>query len=136
MKFTAGLLLLIAVFAPLALHAQSDDPAGANGSESSIQQELRDTLKQAFDQRLAEFKSGRSNAIDAIRLNTQLYEAQISTVSAEERLASTRQYVNRAKQIEQIANDSLKNGTGTSTDALEAKAARLEAMLELPEFQN
>jgi len=136
MKSIAASLVLMAVLVPFALHAQSNEPVGANGSESSIQQELRETLRQVFDQRLAEFKSGRSNPIGAMRLNTQLYESQISTVNADQRLATAGQYVTRAKQIEQIANDNLKNGTGTSTDALEAKAARLKAMLELPKFQN
>lgn len=136
MKIVAASLVLMAALAPFALHAKSDEPAAENGSESPIHQELLETLRKAFDSRLAEFKTGRVGPIGMIRLNTQLYEAQsMSTVGGDQRFAAAGQYMDRAKQIEKIANDNLNSGRGTIQDALEAKASRLKAMLELSEFQ-
>lgn len=121
-----------------ALQAQSDEPASQETTLTfdapRIEQELVNTLAKAFDQAVGMYKADqKAEPNAAIRLNDKLYEAQLQ--AAEENRLIAESYVNRAKQVEDIANHKLENGLGTSTAWLEAKASRLKATRELAKWQ-
>lgn len=127
------IFVLTAIACVFASDVQSDEPIKTNDRPtfltSPIGQELLDTLELAFTRRLEEYKAGRSGPEHAIRLNRNLYEEQISAAAPNSRRLVAENYVERATLIEEIAKLSLDNGTGLSQQLLEAKAARLSAML-------
>lgn len=129
-RFTVALLLVCSL-APLALYAKTDNKPPKNEVIPSLEEQLRDTLRLAFNGRFADFKSGRSSLVNLIRINRELYEAEIACAEAAERLAIHKAYVDRAMEFERFAELGEKAGVGTRTDVLEAKAARLTAMIEI-----
>ena len=140
MKTKVAPIALIAIAGLLAIQAVPETPAAAQQEQrsetSAIEQELLDTLTQAFDERLAEYEAGRAAPTNAIRLNKELYDAQIAEVDAEGKTTVAEERVERAKQIEEIAARQVDEGTGTSTTLLETKASRLKAVLELQRVKN
>ncbi len=133
MKTKVAILVLTTIACVFASNVQSEEPIKTNDRPafltSSVRQELLDTLELAFTQRFEEYKAGRSGPEHAIRLNKNLYDEQISAADSKSRLLVAEKYVERATLIEEIAKRSFDNGTGLSQQLLEAKAARLSAML-------
>ena len=140
MKTKVASIALFAIAGLLAIQAVSERPVAAQQQQrseaSAIEQELLDTLTQAFDERLAEYEADRASPHNAIRLNKEVYDTQTEQVSADGKIAVAEEYVERAKQIEEIAARQLDEGRGTSTALLEAKASRLKAVLELQRVKN
>jgi outer membrane protein TolC len=140
MKTRFAVVAMIAVASLYMLQAQSDEHATQETkptfNAAPIKQDLLDTLAQAFKGRFAEYNDGQVSPDNVIRLNNDLFDAQVSSVNAAGRHAVARDYVARAQQIEEIAAKKLDTGTGLSTELLEAKASRLKAQLELEKLQN
>lgn len=141
MKFacaTAGILLIIVA---MAFDAQSDELPDRQTQMrrqyvSQLGRALVETLSSNYEERLTEFRGGRSKPGRLVEINRELYDAQLR--DAELNVADRRMrgqiaenFVSRAKTIESITKSNLDNGTGTSMDLLDAKGSRLQAEIEL-----
>lgn len=139
MKMTLALAAIVAVTAFYALQVQSVEPrpqaTEAVINVPQLRQELLATLTEAYDQRFQEYNGGRSDPAGVIRLSAKLYDAEIESVEADERIQVAERHVSRVKQIEELAAHFLKSGTTMRGQLLETKAARLSAQLELARWQ-
>lgn len=130
-KFT--IFVSTAIGCVFAFNLQSEEPIKPNDRPtfvtSPIGQELLDTLELAFSQRLDGYKEGRSGPEHAIRLNKNLFDEQVAAAHLNSRQLVAENYLARATLIEEVAKRNFANGTGLSQQLLEAKAARLMAML-------
>ncbi|MEM9587977.1 MAG: TolC family protein [Planctomycetota bacterium] len=129
---TFAVLLLATTYA---FHAGSDEPNGekelVTHNTSELGEQLIRTLSESLRQRLAEYRLGRTTPAKVIAVNRELYEAQLVAAAADQRSDVAASYLERAKEVESIAERRVSNGTGTSMDVLDAKASRLRATIEL-----
>lgn len=135
MKRFVVALLWVAALTPLALYAQAAKNAPVNQPIPSLEEQVRDTLRQAYEGRLAEFRSGRTTIASALRVNHELYEAEMALAGAAQRLAIAKAWFDRSSELERMAELNEKAGVGTRVDVLDAKAMRLKAMIEIEKLQ-
>ena len=86
----------------------------------------RDAAIQEYEARIVEFKAGRSPANVALQANRRLLEASLATDSPNAAI----QYDRRTSEIETFAQKNLELGTGTRQEVVQAKFARLDAILK------
>lgn len=138
MKTSLAVTVLLVAVCLCTLQAQTDEPERGESRQtadtSQVEQELIDTLAEAFDQALNRYATDPHAEPDAaIRINEKLYDAQLQ--STDEKREAIESYLSRSKRVEAIATDKLQEGWGTSTAMLEAKASRLTAMRDLANCQ-
>ena len=92
----------------------------------------RDALAEALQARIAVYKSGRITADRAIEINDQILSAELELADTDgAKMKAYTTHLRMARDIERVAIAQLNNGTGTSYHALEAKAQRLLAEINL-----
>ena len=132
---TTAIACVLMLASTLAYTAQSDEPDVSTSTlsynTSEIGKQLLDILALSYEQRMVEYRDGRSTPGRLIELNRELFDEQISAVNSGQRKLVAERFLARAQAIEDVANSRLANGVGVSMDVLDAKAARLRATIEL-----
>ncbi len=99
---------------------------------TALMTERRDLLREREQLALAQYRQGLCNMEALYRASRDAIQADLDLARTHtERLAQLQQWVDKTQEIEKIVEQSNKVGTALKTDVLEARAAHLEAEIEL-----
>ena len=134
-KYVIAITVAAILIGPIAFdgHTQelTENAAPVQPTVSEITAELAETLQAAYESSLLEYRQGRAPIGRTLRLSQDWFDVQRSADDETAQLKAIEAYRERGLICEDLALKSLGNGTGTSIDFLEAKAARLTAELDL-----
>lgn len=106
--------------------------ASKNLAVKALQIERRNVLKDRLDAVRKEFKGGRGNIVFVVDAEKDFLNAELDVVSNKEARIQIRQkLVAGLAEVERFAKLNWEGGTGTVQDVLAARAAWLEARIEL-----
>ena len=115
------------------LAEQTTTVRGANAENlTALRQERRDTLRQAVELVVALYRNARIDQEPALRLTTTLLNAELDLApDRAARIALREQTIKQIKALEEIAATRKESARGPQFEILEAKAARLQAEIDL-----
>lgn len=99
---------------------------------TALRKERREVLRQAVRQAEEMYRSGRLPYATIPRLTVNLLNAELDLApDRDARIAIRERVVDQLKISEEMVNQNVKSGQAANTDLLEAKAARLQAEIDL-----
>lgn len=126
------LILFSAIVCVASLTNAQNDALRPNDKVHQLLTERRDTLQERRDSIEASFNSGRTESNILIGAELDLLDAKLELATQpNERIAILDKMVSDMKRIEDWARGRFENGTGLRHDVLLAKAARLQAEIDL-----
>ncbi|WP_143549143.1 hypothetical protein [Rhodopirellula bahusiensis] len=111
--------------------APGDKLSEPKASDANLGREVVETLEAAYASYWTAFISGEATFADVLRIDRKLFEAQKKFGDPDSIKEFAQSHFDRAERLETTAAQFLRNGIGTKQILLEARAARLNAALEL-----
>jgi uncharacterized protein (TIGR03067 family) len=112
----------------------SDEAAGTELEK--LLQERQEVLKEAVDVALAGYKVLRVDYMTVLEVQRDLIQAQLEQATREQKIALYKRLIENWGEVEEIATVQRQAGRGTQLEILKARAARLEAQIELVRAQS
>ncbi len=111
---------------------RTKDPLASAARIKALLEEKKEAAQVSFDGRMQEFQAGRARVDVLCEASRRLTEAQVQTSTSEsERLKAMEAHVERAKQMENIANNRFATGSVNIMDYMDLKLHRIEAEITL-----
>lgn len=133
---TLSAVALIGLRADESIRRHSEAPQTVVSIDDLLTQR-RDALAEALQSRLAVYKAGRITADRTIEINDQILDVELELSDTDgAKMKAYTTHLRMARDIERVAIAQLNNGTGTSYHALEAKAQRLLAEINLAQMKS
>jgi uncharacterized protein (TIGR03067 family) len=113
-------------------------PDQAAGTElEKLLQERQEVLKEVVDVALADFKMARIDYTNVLEAQRELIQAQLEQATTrEQKIALYKQLVQNLEKVEEVADARRQAGEGSQLDRLKARAARLQAQIDLVRAQS